>query len=102
LGSDLSETNAVGKDLTFNVKIKGDNLVGQGVSIVIRIDGVSSQLQISSTEGSQNIVGTFDWKSYSIKLASVSSQAKTIYVFLVLLPNTTGKAYFDDVSFTYN
>jgi len=102
-GQNYQGAMPVGKDLTFTAKIKSDNLVGQGVSIVIRVDGATTQnLQISSTQGNQTINGTFDWKTYTVNLASLTSQAKYIIVYLVYLPGTTGKAYFDDVSLTHN
>jgi hypothetical protein len=94
-----------GKNLTLSVKIKGDNLVGQGIAIAIRVDGANTsnpQLQFSTTQGMQVINGTFDWKSYSIELTNISIQAKYVYLFLIYGANTTGKVYFDDVSLTYN
>ena len=91
----------IGKDLTFAVKIKGDNLVGQGLSIAIRVDDTTTALQFSTTQGNIYIGGTFDWKTYTVKLPGVSSQAKYIVVYLVYLPSTTGAAYFDDASLVF-
>ena len=92
----------VGKNLTLSVKVKGVNLVGQGLSIAIRVDGATgSNLQFSSTQNNISITGTFDWTTYSIALPNLTS-GKYIDVYLVYLPGTTGKAYFDDISLMYN
>ena len=102
-GQNYPGTIPFGKDLIFAVKINGVNLSGQGLSIAIRVDGVTTpDLQFSTTQNSLFIGGTFDWKTYTVKLNSVNGQAKYIIVYLVYLPTTTGKAYFDDVSLTHN
>jgi hypothetical protein len=86
-----------GKTLTFSVKIKGVNLAGDGVSIAIRTDTSTTQdLQFSTTQGQTSITGTFDWKTFSVKLTGVQSSVEYIDVYLVFLPNTTGTVYFDD------
>ena len=47
------------------------------------------------------ITGTFDWKEQSIKMTKVGENIKSLTVYLVYLPNTTGEVYFDDISLTY-
>jgi hypothetical protein len=94
-----------GKDLTLSLKIKGKNLSGQGLSIAIRADNAINPTKDGSsfvtTQGGIQINGTFDWKTYTVKMSSLRSDALYVYVFLVYLPNTTGSAYFDDVTLTY-
>jgi hypothetical protein len=92
----------IGKTLTLSVKIKGENLVGTGVSIAIRTDRSKTvyDLQFISTQGQTSITGTFDWTTYSVKLTGVQSTVSYIDVYLVYLTNTTGTVYFDDASLT--
>lgn len=91
-----------GKDVTLSVKIKGVNLTGPGVSIVIRADGdVTPQLQFVSTQNTTTISGTFDWTTYTLKLPKLTSGVTYLIVYLVYLPNTTGTVYFDNASLTH-
>jgi hypothetical protein len=91
----------VGKNLTLEAHIKGVNLVGPGVSILIRCDdSANTPLQAAGTQGTVTINGTFDWTSYTTELTNVDSQAATLYAILIFLPNTTGTVYFDDITLT--
>jgi hypothetical protein len=94
----------VGKDLVLAVKIKG-NLIGSGVSIALRADETttiqSAAKQFSSTEGVTPIGGNFDWTAYQVKLVGLQSSIKSITVYFIYLPNTTGTVYFDDATLTY-
>lgn len=87
-----------GKDLVLNVKIKGKNITGKGISIAIRADRPSNTSQFSTTEGKQLISGTFDWTEYTVRLNSVADDANKIFVFLIYLPENTGEVYFDDIN----
>ncbi len=89
-----------GAILTLNAKIKGVNLVGQGLSIAIRGDktGASSSVFFRTTQGVSPITGTFDFKEFSVSLESYEGNADRIIVFIVFLPQTTGTAYIDDIS----
>jgi hypothetical protein len=91
----------VGRDLTLTAKIKGVNLSGTGVSIVIRGDGATPGLQFETTQNAVPISGTFDWATYTLNLSKVQSDVTSIIVYLVYLPKTTGTVYFDDVTLTY-
>jgi hypothetical protein len=102
----VGATLPFGKDLTLSLKIKGKDLVGQGLSIAIRADNAltptsSAGSTFVTTQGNVQINGTFDWKTYTVKMSNLRSDALYVYVFLVYLPNTTGTAYFDDVTLTY-
>ena len=93
----------VGDDLTLKAYIKGVNLEGEGASILIGCnDENNAPVQYEGTEGNISITGTFDWTPYTIDLIDLKSNVKTIYVFLIYLPNTTGKVYFDDITLTRN
>lgn len=92
-----------GKSVTLKARIKG-NLSGAGVSIAIRCDPAgtgSSSLLFVSTQGNTEITGTFDWREYTLASEAVPDATSCILVFLVLLPNTSGEVYFDDVALTY-
>ena len=92
-----------GKDLTLRVKIKCNNVVGEGVSIALRADdNTPAVLQFSTTQGTETIDGTFDWKTYDVTIEDVDGDATIILVYLIFLPNTTGTVYFDDASLEYN
>ena len=90
-----------GQDLTLTAKIKGVDLLGPGASIVIRCDRVTQLLQFETTENSTNISGSFDWSTYTLNLSDLQSDVTIIRVYLILLPETTGTVYFDDITLTH-
>lgn len=93
----------VGDNLTLKAHIKGVNLEGEGVSIMILCnDENNTPVQYEGTEGTISITGTFDWTPYTIDLLDLQSSVKTIYVFLIYLTDTTGTVYFDDITLTRN
>jgi len=103
-GLSMNTNIPVGKDVTLRVKIKG-NLIGSGVSLAVRGDDTDrpqgSAEQFKSTQGNISITGNVDWREYNVKLEKVGANIKSLTVYLVYLQNTTGDAYFDDVSLTY-
>jgi hypothetical protein len=101
-GQKYSGKIPVGRDLTLKAKIKGVSLSGAGASIVIRCDGAQPGLQFETTEGAISINGNFNWTTYTLNLSQVKSNVTSIMVYLIYLYNTTGAAYFDDVTLTYN
>lgn len=92
----------VGETLVLSCWIKGENLAGKGVALVINCNGDQPNLQIASSEDDVIINGTFDWQQFTVSLPNVSGQVKSISIFLVYLTSTTGKVYFDDVSLKHN
>ena len=92
-----------GNDLTLQVKIKGVDLVGDGVAIAIRGDASVSDtvIQFETSEGQDVINGTFDWTSYTVELKNVEENVDRLLVFFIYMPNTTGSVYFDDATLTY-
>jgi len=94
-----------GENITLKVKIKG-NITGDGVSIVIRGDDDSwytggDAEQSATTQFNTHIVGTFDWTEYSLTMENVGEEITVLNVYLILLPNTVGEVYFDDISLSY-
>lgn len=43
------------------------------------------------------ITGSKDWTTYDVTLGDVPQHIRSITVYLIYLPGTTGSAYFDDV-----
>lgn len=103
-GYSITENLPLEQTITLKVNIKAE-LLGTGVSIVIRADGDNANsagsLQFETTQGKSPITGTFDWKEHSLILENLDPKTKKILVFLVYLQDTTGEVYFDDISLTY-
>jgi hypothetical protein len=91
-----------GKQLILRARIKAENMAGEGASIAIRCDGPNGMVAFSSSQDNTKIDGSFEWKEFSVVLDKVPDETNAIQVFLVYLPSTTGKVYFDDVTLTYN
>jgi hypothetical protein len=93
------------QDLVFSVKIKGKDLHGPGISLLINDDLHTSPSitpdQVASTQEVTFINGTFDWTTYSVKLVNVDPAAKSITVYILCFPGTTGTAYFDDATLVH-
>ncbi len=90
-----------GKRLQLSTKIKTNEVDGEGVFIVIRTDSSlnNDQLQFYTTQNNLFIGGTQDWTEYSLEMdEEVKEEVEIIYVFLIFGRQTTGTAYFDDVS----
>ena len=89
----------VGKDITLEAKIKG-NLSGQGAGLMIRADDSSPAFgdpeQIATTKES-SITGNFDWTSYRVVLKDLG-EMKSVTIYLIFLPDTTGEVFFDDIT----
>lgn len=100
----ISASELIGKKITLNVNIKAQNLTGQGVYIAIRGDDtpvpLGSAEQFTTTQGNEQITGSFDWKKFSVTLNNVQSSMKSFTFYLIYGTNTSGTAFFDDVSLT--
>ncbi len=92
-----------GKELLLTVKIKGE-LTGSGVAIAIRGDDTvppsGAAEAFSSTEGVTTINGMFDWTTFQVKLTTPSAPINSVTIYLLYLPGTSGKVYFDDAKLT--
>ena len=52
-----------------------------------------------TTQGTTLISGNEPWERYSVEMIeTIPEEVTKIYVFLVLLNNTKGEVYFDDIS----
>ena len=105
-GQTITENIQVGRKLRLRVNVKTVNVEGEGASIVIRGDTTptpegSAELFIS-TQGDVFIGGTHNWKEYSVELEdTIPASIRSITVYMVLLPYTTGQIYFDDIILEY-
>ena len=92
-----------GGPATLRVQIKSD-LVGQGVSVVIRGDDSLRPLgnaeAFATTQGRIPITGSQDWTEYSVTMSEVPFAMESLTVYLVFLPGTTGTVSFDGVTLT--
>jgi len=100
----ISANELIGGKITLNVNIKSDNLDGQGVYIAIRGDTTitpSGNAEVfATTQGNEQISGTFDWKKFNVTLDNVPSDIKALTFYLIYGTKTSGSVYFDDVSLT--
>jgi hypothetical protein len=92
----------VGKSAELKVNLKGQNISGDGIAIAIRGDDTQNPRSMaeifSTTQGNQQISGTFDWQTYSVNIDAIPENIKSITIYLIYLPNTSGTIYFDDVA----
>lgn len=97
-----------GKDLKLRVNVKGIDLVGRSPVIVVHAFNTTSYggefLHIASNEDTDNnqIIGTFDWKTYEVVVENIKSNVRSIWVLLFYRYDTLGTVYFDDVTATYS
>lgn len=91
-----------GKRLVLKVKVRLDNVEGQGVALVLRGDrnGQPQPVFFSSTENNTLIEGMADFEEYTLMTEPITESIDNLSVFLVYLRSTTGTAYFDDISLT--
>jgi hypothetical protein len=92
------------KNITLNVYIKAVGLLGQGVFIAIRGDDAATPTgnaeAFVTTQGHQQINGSFDWKNFIVTMDKVPANIKSLTFYLIYSSNTSGTVYFDDVSLT--
>ena len=102
----VTDNLPIGSKPILKAYIKTDSLNGEGASIAIRGDDTTTPEGyaevFTSTGDSIPIQGTMDWTLFSIQLNEVvPSDIESITVYLILLPNTSGDVYFDDITLTY-
>lgn len=100
------ENIQVNRTLKLSVDIKLENVEGEGVSIVIRGDDTPVPQDyaelFATTQGTIAITGTHHWKTYNVTLEEpITPDIQSITVYMVMLPNTSGTAYFDEVQLEY-
>lgn len=105
-GQTMAQNVQTGRKLRLRVKVKLDQVRGEGVSIVIRGDDTFSPEgnaeAFVTTQGTVYISGTHNWQEYQVtQLENMPESINSITVYLVLLPNTTGTVWFDEVKLEY-
>jgi hypothetical protein len=66
----------------------------------IRLENSSGQLAFASTQSDEIITGINDWQTSELILYDIPQGVTIINVYLVLLHNTSGIVYFDDIELT--
>ena len=98
----VGEDIPIGRRLRLSSMIKLDNVDpnSDGVSIAVRGDDKDQQsVFFYTTQGDVPIRGNADWEKYSIEMKSnIPDEVTRMWVFLILLDNTQGKVYFDDIT----
>jgi len=87
----------VGSRLILKVKVKLNDVTGNGVFIAMRGDTQSGSAFFVTSQGNQSITGSQDFKEYTIKLNYYPQNVSNIFIFLILDSSSTGTAYFDDI-----
>jgi hypothetical protein len=87
--------------LSAMIRLDGVDPANDGVSIVIRGDDDEDPDKSAffyTTQGDVPIRGDEDWKEYTLEMkANIPETVDKIHVFLVLLDDTEGTVYFDDI-----
>lgn len=92
----------VGKSLTLKARIRLDQVQGKGVSLALRGDRTGqSAMLFATTEGKSTLTGTADFAPYSVTLPYTAA-VESIILYCTVLPRTTGKVLFTDVSLQIN
>ena len=90
-----------GMTLRLSASIMLDEVMGQGVSILVTAyDDSMNMVGAAGTQGDEVIRGTHYWRKYSVRLTSLSEDARTLYVYLIFLSGAQGTVYFDDITLT--
>jgi hypothetical protein len=64
---------------------------------------LDQMLLYATTRDSAKITGTLDWEEFVLTAAEkLPPTAKSISLYLLYLPRTTGAAYFDDIRLEFN
>jgi len=92
----------IGKSINVDIKVKSENISGEGIAIAIRGDDTITPRNgaeiFSTTQNNVKIDGTFDWTTYSVSIDSIPENIKSITIYLIYLRNTSGTVYFDDIN----
>jgi hypothetical protein len=93
-------TISQGSKLTLKAKIKTVGIQGQGISldfIGYKQQGLQNKT-VFSPKITTPIIGTTDFREYTVTLEAYPGNTDVIAVYLFYLPKTTGVVYLDDVS----
>ncbi|MEL7339803.1 MAG: hypothetical protein AAGM67_04895 [Bacteroidota bacterium] len=94
-----------GKQIKLSAYLKLEEIEGEGLSIVVRGDTDASGSPAEwfhTTEGKLDISGDHRWKEYTLTTDEVVPEnINLLTVYVVLLPNSSGRAWVDDISLDY-
>ncbi|MGC3945106.1 MAG: hypothetical protein QM762_11425 [Chryseolinea sp.] len=90
-----------GAKVVLKVKVKTEDVMGDGVFIAVRCDSDTGTNAFESTQGETAIDGSRDFKEYTVEINSIPKGTTNMWVFLIMSGTATGTAYFDDVSLGY-
>jgi hypothetical protein len=95
-----------GKKLTLKAFMKTEGVKGQGACLALRADDTlkaSGKAEMyATTQGAQIIRGSREWTEYSISFtAPLGEHIKSVTVYLIYLPETSGAVYFDEIKVFY-
>jgi hypothetical protein len=94
------------KLLTLKAFVKTDQVTGQGICLTLRADDTltaSGKAEMyATTQGKKIIMGSHDWTEYAVSFAvPLAYEMKSITIYLIFLPETSGTVYFDDITLSY-
>ncbi|MEO1448870.1 MAG: hypothetical protein AAFV07_05040 [Bacteroidota bacterium] len=94
------------RPLLLKVMIKTENLTEPGAALLIRGDNTDEPKgaaeQSASTQGKLDIMATQDWTEYSLRVPEgLGRGLESLSVYLVMLPETNGTVYFDQMTLEY-
>jgi hypothetical protein len=87
--------------VTLTARVRSE-LVGDGASIAIRGDDTSvasgDAESFATSQFATPITGSSGWVDRTVRLERLPANTKTLTVYLIFLPRTTGSVYFDAVT----
>lgn len=90
--------------LELQLQMRMEQVDGQGIVFVMHGDDTllnEGEVEtVATTEFDRDYTGTADWQPVSLVLPDVTSSVHWIRLYLILAPETTGTAYFDDIRLT--
>ena len=91
----------VGSTLRVSVEVTTQELEGNGISIALRTnsraDGDIKLSAFSSTQGVKEFNGNLNQELATVEIGYFPEKVESINVFLIMLNETKGKAYFDNI-----
>jgi hypothetical protein len=99
-GQSVTDDIPYGRKLKLSCDIKLEEVTGEGVSIAVRGDSNTKMaIFFETTQGKNLISGNQEWENYTVEMTeTVPEEVTKILVFLLLLDDTKGTVYFDNIS----
>lgn len=88
-----------GQSLKLTVTLSTRDLVGNGGSLVLRTDSgtEAKTAAFASTQGNTTINGNLEKDTFSTRISYIPADIRKLNVYLLLLANTKGSIYFEDL-----